>query len=401
MRSRFKIIKKSIDVKNIIKKNLSKTKENFKKKFTFVDNLICFPRKNQESLVVDSSIKNINKGVETNSKGDVTMPKNIRQRKNGLWECRIRKNNKSYSLYARSKTEIKQKLNKLKRELALKDELCSDMTVKEYFEHWFYTYKKNFITEKTQNHIKMIFQKHIFPMFSNNLLTTLNAFKIQTFLNSIQKSRTKEFIITYFRAMLTKAWQENIINTNPFNLIVVEKRIKANKKPFNLEEQKRILECFKTIHTEYYEIIRFYLLTGVRRTEATNITINDFKFGNTIHIAGTKTETSNRDIIVQSKYYEHLKNICCGDRLFNFKNTYLSEKFKDVLKSLKIEGNLHCLRHTYACNMYSLGANIKFVQNQMGHSSFTITADIYTNIKRKEDKIEIQKLYNNYYYMEQ
>ena len=51
--------------------------------------------------------------------------------------------------------------------------------------------------------------------------------------------------------------------------------------------------------------------------------------------------------------------------------------------------------------MYSLGANIKFVQNQMGHSSYTITADIYTNIKRKENKEEILKLYNNLYYIEE
>lgn len=335
------------------------------------------------------------------SKGDFIMPKNIRQRKNGLWECRITKNYKSYSVYAKTKNEIKQKLNKLKKELILNENISGRMKVKEYYEHWFKTYKVNFITEQTQKHIKMIFETHIFPVFKDVQLEALTAFKIQTFLNNLPKNRTKEFIITYFKAILTKAWQENLIKTNPFNLIVTEKRIKADKKPFNIEEQKQILECFKTSYSEYYEIIKFYLLTGVRRTEATNITYKDFKPGYIIHIAGTKTASSDREIFVSPSYYKHLQSLIVGDKLFNFKNTYLSEKFKDVIRKLKIEGNLHCLRHTYACNMYSLGANIKFVQNQMGHSSYTITADIYTNIKRKENKEEILKLYNNLYYIEE
>lgn len=40
----------------------------------------------------------------------------------------------------------------------------------------------------------------------------------------------------------------------------------------------------------------------------------------------------------------------------------------------------HDLRHTYAALMISMGANIKFLQRQMGHASITTTLDRYGHL---------------------
>jgi len=39
----------------------------------------------------------------------------------------------------------------------------------------------------------------------------------------------------------------------------------------------------------------------------------------------------------------------------------------------------YCLRHTFCTNLAKQGVNMKTAQYMMGHSSITITADIYTH----------------------
>jgi integrase len=41
---------------------------------------------------------------------------------------------------------------------------------------------------------------------------------------------------------------------------------------------------------------------------------------------------------------------------------------------------LHDLRHTYASRLLSRGANVKFIQQQLGHSSLKMTLDTYSHL---------------------
>jgi len=45
---------------------------------------------------------------------------------------------------------------------------------------------------------------------------------------------------------------------------------------------------------------------------------------------------------------------------------------------------LHDLRHTYASRLLSRGANVKFIQQQLGHSSLKMTLDTYSHLLRGE-----------------
>lgn len=340
----------------------------------------------------------INKGMMF--KGDEIMP-NIRKRKNGLWECRIKKNYKSYSIYARNQAELKKKMKDLKNKLNL-NLTIQKISFEEYYKKWLELYKKPFLEESTINHIILIVEKHILPFFGKKYINDINHEVIQLFLNKKSKSRTKEFIVTYMQAIFRKAFQEQIITKNPFNLIIKEKRIKPNKKAFTLEEQKNILKYTKTKREDIYELIKFYIITGVRRAEALNITKNNFLENDKLHIIGTKTDKADREIKLTKIYYNYLKNkLNDNNALFVFNKLHITKQFKTILENLNIQGSLHCLRHTYASNMYYLGANIKLTQEQMGHSSYAITADIYTNLQNKKiNPDEIKSLYNNSYYIE-
>ena len=45
---------------------------------------------------------------------------------------------------------------------------------------------------------------------------------------------------------------------------------------------------------------------------------------------------------------------------------------------------LHDLRHTYASRLLSRGENVKFIQQQLGHSSLKMTLDTYSHLLRGE-----------------
>ena len=41
----------------------------------------------------------------------------------------------------------------------------------------------------------------------------------------------------------------------------------------------------------------------------------------------------------------------------------------------------YCLRHEYCTNLARLGVDIRTAQRLMGHSTITLTADIYTHVE--------------------
>ncbi|WP_338088360.1 tyrosine-type recombinase/integrase [Levilactobacillus spicheri] len=55
---------------------------------------------------------------------------------------------------------------------------------------------------------------------------------------------------------------------------------------------------------------------------------------------------------------------------------------------------VHAFRHTYATLAFEAGASIKSVQEQLGHSSYKTTLDIYTAVTDKEKNEATQKLAN-------
>ena len=54
--------------------------------------------------------------------------------------------------------------------------------------------------------------------------------------------------------------------------------------------------------------------------------------------------------------------------------------------------NLHELRHTQATLLIGSGADIKTVQNRLGHSSASLTMDIYAHAIEQNDRDAAEKI---------
>ncbi|UCF82632.1 MAG: site-specific integrase, partial [Desulfobacteraceae bacterium] len=124
----------------------------------------------------------------------------------------------------------------------------------------------------------------------------------------------------------------------------------------------------------------------------------------------TKTKGSNRKIDLGPKVIIELKKwklACPKSELnlifpngqgnpMNFSNM-MNRHFFPALKAAELpKMRFHDIRHTYARLMIDQGENIKYIQSQLGHSSPTVTWNVYAHLmkpvnqeaaNRLEDKI--------------
>jgi site-specific recombinase XerD len=61
----------------------------------------------------------------------------------------------------------------------------------------------------------------------------------------------------------------------------------------------------------------------------------------------------------------------------------VNRHFNPALKKAGIERiRFHDLRHTYASVLIEQGENIKYIQSQLGHSSPTVTLNVYAHLMK-------------------
>ena len=69
--------------------------------------------------------------------------------------------------------------------------------------------------------------------------------------------------------------------------------------------------------------------------------------------------------------------------------------FYPALKAAKIDRiRFHDLRHTYASLLIEQGENIKYIQTQLGHSSPTVTLNVYAHLMKPVNQESARRFEN-------
>lgn len=330
----------------------------------------------------------------------------IRKRADGRIEGILCFKGKHFSVYAHDTITIKKKiLNKqkelqkqYKQEKTLAEQRKS-ITLETWYKNWAKTDKQPFVSKATFSSIENVFNNHILKNLGKIKLKDLDKNKIQNFLNQYEISRTKELITTYFKACITKAFKERLIDYNPFDIVTTNKKIKSDKQGFSADQQKSILEHLKSNDLEWYKIVLCYLCLGCRRTELCTLKPENIK-NNMVLIEGTKTQNAKRYVNITPEFEKILFETI--PQIKKYSNVWITKKFKKTLTTLNLKGSIHSLRHTFITNHYYLGTPAKQVQTWAGHASIQMTMDIYTKIdptiNPESEKNKILELYNNLYY---
>lgn len=67
--------------------------------------------------------------------------------------------------------------------------------------------------------------------------------------------------------------------------------------------------------------------------------------------------------------------------------------FRKILKKNKIkERPIYNLRHAFASQLISKGADIAWVSKMLGHKDITITLKVYTKFIKEDDEVRIKKI---------
>jgi len=170
------------------------------------------------------------------------------------------------------------------------------------------------------------------------------------------------------------------------------------------EQTKLFLE--KVTVPKYHTLFSLAIFSGARQGELLGLKWADIDWQNSqIHIQrtfnngaffATKTKGSNRRIDIGPTTLTALKKwkLACPrgkyDLIFPNEagnpmnhNNMVNRYFRPALRKAKLEViRFHDLRHTYASLLIEQGENIKYIQNQLGHSNPTVTLNVYAHLMK-------------------
>jgi integrase len=170
---------------------------------------------------------------------------------------------------------------------------------------------------------------------------------------------------------------------------------------------------------KYKTLFRLAIFSGARQGELIGLRWSDVDWINSqIHIQKTfnhqrwydvKTKKSNRFIdlgpgtITELKKWKLACPVCELNLVFPNQagnpinhNNLVSRYFNPGLEDAKLPRmRFHDLRHTYASLLIEQGENIKYIQSQLGHSSPTVTLNVYAHLMKKINQEAACRLENS------
>jgi integrase len=256
--------------------------------------------------------------------------------------------------------------------------------------------------------------RSITPKEVENLIFSLKA----TGLSNLTINKT----IQLLRVIFNYAIDSEILSKSP---VLKKFRLPEEKKAISVLDEEQIqafLDVAKRRNIKNYAIMATFLYTGIRRGELLALEWSDIDFKNQrIKInkqiyQGKKVPTKNNKhrsvdipnnlIEILQEYKKHqtvMSKIVFCDLEGGYMNPAVLERhyFCATLKALNNENpqkeikiRLHDLRHTYATFLLSKGVPIKYVQEQLGHSSAKMTLDVYASYMPSV-KFEALNILNN------
>lgn len=218
-----------------------------------------------------------------------------------------------------------------------------------------------------------------------------------------EKERTVAHHISVLRTFYKYLLIEKIITNNPLEYIVSPKLSKTLPKVLTIEEVDLLLDIDLNDMYDYRNkaMLELMYATGLRVSELINLKTTDILLEDSL--VRTMGKGSKERIIPFGDYaYNALKIYLEDYRSLFFKkeiNDYLflnnhgrqmtRQGFFKILqkeakkKNIKTEFSPHTLRHSFATHLLSGGADLRSIQEMLGHSNLS-TTQIYTHISREE-----------------
>lgn len=271
------------------------------------------------------------------------------------------------------------------------------------------------------------YSQNTIKTYENSLNKFLDYFKDKS-IESIQKEHLNTFISKLHESKLSTNSIAHVITSIKgfYKYLLITKKIKINPSEYiespklkksipsvlSIDEVKKLLdiEANDKYSARNRTILELLYATGMRISELVNLKLNEIDLmEGTVKVMGKGSKERIIPIGELANNYLHLYLGKYRSELLKGSSEYvfLSGKSKDngkmsrqyfnsLLKKLAIEKNIktkfspHTLRHSFATHLIDRGADLRVIQELLGHASIS-TTQIYTHVSIEKIRDDYRK----------
>lgn len=273
-------------------------------------------------------------------------------------------------------------------------------TFREVAEMWYAQYVptvRESTAAKTRTRIN-----HCIDEFGDKSIESISVDDAQRFANKLSYEFISfKQIVFYASNIFDYAKKNNLVHRNPFKEIKIPKQHKKSedhRELWTIDELNIFLNaCKKDKRPFMYPLFRLIAYSGMRTQEVIALTWKDLQgdsiivnkamtinIDNSAVIGNTKNDSSNRIIILDNETvkilneYKDKYGSCENERIFPCGRCSPYRWMKAIAEKEGLPpSSPHMLRHLHCTTLISSGAQIKDVQERLGHANIDTTLSIY------------------------
>ena len=273
-------------------------------------------------------------------------------------------------------------------------------TVGEYLDGWLDAIRGS-LGERTWRRHEEIARIHLKPALGNTRLDGLNALQVQSLyrskLDSGLSPRTVQMVHLTLHKALKQAVKWMLIPRNIAEAVDPPRPAAKEIRPLGSEQAKKLLVAARGDRLEALYVLA--VTTGLRQGELLGLKWGDLDLrGGKLRVRRTvfegvvnppKTAKSNRSVRLTKEAVRLLASRPrASEWVFPTRvgtpiscHNLINRSWKPLLKKAGLpDTRFHDLRHTCATLLLTKGVHPKIVQEMLGHSSITITLDLYSHV---------------------
>ena len=229
-----------------------------------------------------------------------------------------------------------------------------------------------------------------------------NYDEIEKYIQSLSKNKYAKSTVNR-KIVSISSFFSWCINQKKLNIKDIKqiKNIKTERKLPTILTSNYINNLLDTIPTSTSKeirdrtIIEILYSSGLRVSELTNLKVNDLKNNKSLKVLGKGNKTRilpmtdksyNYMNLWLSKYRSEYKNEKSGNYIFlGVRGGKISDREIQRIVNLRLGTFPHSIRHTFATHLLDGGADLRVVQEMLGHTDPS-TTQIYTHVSKKQLK---------------